>query len=213
MSAKDAGFLIDTVKFTGTLSAPLLTAVINQKFTPPDIKALREQQKELQPLINKLISPLRETAQLAMEGGVGSPEFTDHMQKFATLNGKLNDNLLIRDVLGNEDHPLNDSLGAILQNNIRAGLMPLLVICDNVTNVEEWFYSFARDDSSAAIDPMRVNELNLKALYNGRPLTPKEFANRFVGRPGARTKIEKQGNEPLTGFQLYDMNGAPVGQL
>ena len=214
MSAKDAGFLIDTVKFTGTLSAPLLTAVINQKFTPPDIKALREQQKELQPLINKLISPLRETAQLAMEGGVGSPEFTDHMQKFATLNGKLNDNLLIRDVLGNEDHPLNDSLGAILQNNIRAGLMPLLVSAgDNVTNVEEWFYSFARDDSSAAIDPMRVNELNLKALYNGRPLTPKEFANRFVGRPGARTKIEKQGNEPLTGFQLYDMNGAPVGQL
>tara|TARA_B100000212_G_scaffold31242_1_gene20412 strand:+ start:4052 stop:6643 length:2592 start_codon:yes stop_codon:yes gene_type:complete len=214
ISGKDVGFLMDTVKFTGTLSAPLLTAVINQKFKPADMKALRDQQKELQPLINKLISPLRETAQLAMEGGVGSPEFTDHMQKFATLNGKLNDNLLIRDVLGNEDHPLNDALGAILQNNIRAGLMPLLVSAgDKITDVEEWFYSFARDDASAAIDPMRVNELSLRAIYNGRQITPKEFANRFVGRPGARTKIEKQGNEGLTGFQLYDMNGAPVGQL
>ena len=79
MSAKDAGFLIDTVKFTGTLSAPLLTAVLNQKFTPPlHIPGFKGATKELQPLINKLISPLRETAQLAMEGGVGSLEFRDH---------------------------------------------------------------------------------------------------------------------------------------
>ena len=45
-----------------------------------------------------------------------------------------------------------------------------------VTNVEEWFYSFARDDLSAAIDPMKVNELNPIQLYitEGR-YTPKEI--------------------------------------
>ena len=215
MSARDAGFLIDTVKFTGTLSAPLLTAVINQKFTPKDLKNLRTQQKDLQPIINNLISPLRETARLAIAaGGVGSDEFTNHMQKFSMLFGDLSDNLQVREILGNENDPLNDSLGAILQNNIRAGLVPLLVSASGETQgLEEWFYSFVREEGGVAVDITQPDQISLRAIYNGRQLTPKEFANRFVGRPGARTKIEKQGNEPLTGFQLYDMNGAPVGQL
>ena len=67
MTGKQLGTMLDTVKFTGTLSAPLLQAQINAQFSDKQNEYISKTTKYLQGFIDDKVSKLSDLAQEATE--------------------------------------------------------------------------------------------------------------------------------------------------
>ena len=211
MTGKQLGTMLDTVRFTGTLSAPLLKAQIDAQFSDKQNKYISDTTKYLQGFIDDKISKLSDLAQEATGADPSDDSYKKYINALNKLPLQIFNDIEVSRVLSNKKNPLNPELSRIIQRNQWAALAPILTVAGKqVSNAEEWLYSFVRNqDVSAAFDPTRVNQYSLKSIYNGRPLTSDEFANRFV----AGTMRTKQDISALDGFQLYGPDGEPVGNL
>ena len=212
MTGKQLGTMLDTVRFTGTLSAPLLKAQIDAQFSDKQNKYISDTTKYLQGFIDDKIGNLSNLAQEAMGADPSDDSYKKYMNALNKLPLQIFNDIEVSRVLSNKKNPLNPELSRIIQRNQWAALAPILTVAGKqVSNAEEWFYNLIgrTQDLSKAFDPTRVNQYSIKSIYNGRALTSEEFANRFI----AGTRRTKQDVSALDGFQLYGPDGEPVGQL
>ena len=109
MTGKQLGTMLDTVKFTGTLSAPLLQAQINAQFSDKQNEYISKTTKYLQGFIDDKVS-LSDLAQEATGADPSDESYKKYINVLNKLPLQIFNDIEVSRVSSNKKNPLNPEL-------------------------------------------------------------------------------------------------------